>query len=557
MALTEKEELELLQLEEEEYQQSLKKQEPSEPKPRHMEAAMAGLGDVFGFGDEAQAAIESMLPVPEIDKQLLAQGFTGDIGKKPSYSDLVSQYKAKREKLAEESPLAYYGAKGAGMIGTAGIGAGSPILSGIALGALQGAGESEGSIVQDPTQLGKDIATGAGLGFAGGAIGKGLGSLMSRGATATGEAAKESAVRALGFTKKQLKEIKRSAKDFEKIKDLGEYALEKDLTGPFTSPASRLEKLKELKALKEQDLTKALTDIQGEFLTNPELQQQALTLNKIKELAKASTKKPTTKAAEEEAIDKALKTLSDYTDEARMAQPLTPLELQAEKVALNEAGRFAKVDDLTASVEGARALRSQFKKAIEQYSDLISQKKPDAKKIKDINEELSKIAELSKPAEDKALAELVSKPDALNRAALAGSIFTGDPSIVGARAAADIASDVFTGAAPGALKAASKTMEKVAKITPVTTATSSRALQSEFQKNNDTTSLVDMEPQRLQQMAESIASSTDPVDQQLSDLLNIASQKTGVQKNASIFKLMQDPKYRLRLKELNKPESEK
>lgn len=551
MALTEKEELELLQLEEEEYQQSLKKQEPSEPQSRPLDAAMAGLGDTFGFGDEAQAAIESILPNPtkEIDEQL---GI-----KPPLYSDLVSQYKARREKLAEENPLAYYGAKGAGMIGTAGIGAGSPILSGIALGALQGAGESEGSIMQDPSQLGKDIATGAGLGLAGGTIGKGLGSLMSRGAAATGEAAKESAVKALGFTKKQLKEIKKSSKDFERIKELGEYALEKDLVGPLTSPADRLEKLKELKGVKEEDLRKALTEIQGEFLTNPELQQQALTLNKIKELAKASTKKPTTKAAEEEAIDKSLKVLSNYADEAKMSQPLSPLDLQAEKVALNEAGRFSKLDDLTASVEGARALRNQYKKAIEQYSDLVSQKNPDAKKIKDINEELGKLAELSKPTEDKALAELVSKPDALNRAALAGSIFTGDPKIVAARALADKASDLFMGAAPGSLKATSNVMKSLAPVTPATTAASGRALQTEFQKDNNTQSLVNMEPQQLQQMAESIASSSDPIDRQLSDLLNIASQKTGVQKNASIFKLMQDPKYRLRLKELNKPESEK
>lgn len=204
MALSPNEELELLQLEEEEYQHSLKNKQPATAAPvaaqapeapveessSNLDAGLAGAaqGATFGFSDELGAA-----------KDVAADYLTGsNVGKK--WREYQQMREAANKKLAEEHPLSYTAGEigggvassllvpqlGAAKIATtagrfspaaakflagqgesalarmAGKGA-TMAIQGAPVGALYGVGASEHNIEQ-PVELLKDAASGAGMG---------------------------------------------------------------------------------------------------------------------------------------------------------------------------------------------------------------------------------------------------------------------------------------------------------------------------------------------------------------------------------------------------------
>lgn len=175
MPLTPQEELELLQLEEEEYQHSLKNTSPAkqqekakdkEPESTSMQAALSGAaqGLTFGFSDELGAAAD-----------VAADYLTN----KPvdNIADRWRQYQKEREavnlKQEEEHPWAYTGGNIAGSIAPAlipGLGVageamtlGKAAKAGAVYGGLSSLGTSKAD-VSNIKELGKDVATGTAAG---------------------------------------------------------------------------------------------------------------------------------------------------------------------------------------------------------------------------------------------------------------------------------------------------------------------------------------------------------------------------------------------------------
>lgn len=163
MALTEQEELELLQLEEEEYQQSLKQQKSKDELSKTDTLVGAGLqGATFGFGDELTAAGAALADIAEGPKKL------------EDYKNLYNQYlKSERSQLKkeqEENPKTALAANIAGGFLTPGgsllagaKGAKQLATVGAGVGALAGLGTSEAETLPGMAQ---DV----GLGAVGGAV---------------------------------------------------------------------------------------------------------------------------------------------------------------------------------------------------------------------------------------------------------------------------------------------------------------------------------------------------------------------------------------------------
>lgn len=153
-----------------------------------MEAAFEGLkqGGTLGYGEEIGAAGQEALDViqsymnkfgldnkaaSQVDQELLAQGFTGDLS--PSRTE---SYKAERDlqreelaKIQEAQPGAYLGGAIAGSIPAAVATGGMGIPALAAEGAVAGLGTSEAELIGDDIELGeaaKDIAGGAAMGLA-------------------------------------------------------------------------------------------------------------------------------------------------------------------------------------------------------------------------------------------------------------------------------------------------------------------------------------------------------------------------------------------------------
>jgi len=246
MALNPKEELELLQLEEEEYQHSLKAQAPvasAAPMPPiqddainqdglDKQAAFSGLaqGSTFGFSDEMGGAAD----------------VAGDVltGKAPdSLLDKYREYQKLRESAnkadAERSPISYTGGEIAGAVGTGflmpGIGgakvasiggrllgpgaeaflaaknatglakvagkATTGLIEGAPLGAAYGIGSSEHTL-NEPVELAKDAASSAAMGSLTGAsmaaAGAGSGMAYDKLKSAFGDEGKKNILRQAG-----------------------------------------------------------------------------------------------------------------------------------------------------------------------------------------------------------------------------------------------------------------------------------------------------------------------------------------------------------------------
>lgn len=222
MPLSPQEELELLQLEEEEYQASQASGQPAlmgspevgkalqqGPDQSTINAALAGAaqGSTFGFSDEIGAGVDV---AGEAGKELLSGKVPDMVGLPAKWREYQKSREAANKALSEESPYAYLGGEAAGGVGSAMLmpslgaarvatgaaklspklgsflagqsggamsrvaGKGSAMaLEGAPLGALYGAGSSEADLSK-PSELAMDTASGAAMGSIGGlAIGGG------------------------------------------------------------------------------------------------------------------------------------------------------------------------------------------------------------------------------------------------------------------------------------------------------------------------------------------------------------------------------------------------
>lgn len=172
-----------------------KEMAPVQDNTRHGQAALEGFGQTAsqGYLAHLQAAVENMLPSPtrDVDAKLREQGFTVP---EDNYVKMRDENLARQEQLAKEAPLANLlgkaGGIGASMLvpggqmakgASLGKAMGTAALQGAAQGAVYNPGDTAGEL--NPIQIEQrmsNAALGAGLGAAGGAVAKGIGTLADK-----------------------------------------------------------------------------------------------------------------------------------------------------------------------------------------------------------------------------------------------------------------------------------------------------------------------------------------------------------------------------------------
>jgi hypothetical protein len=551
-------------------------------------ALSAAVSNPFQMGPRLDAAAESLLEKvypgksPEdVNKELREQGFTGDIQPR-DFDEKVAEARAYREMLEKYNPKSYgLGAVGR-EIGTSlvglpikaaqGLGIAAkyaPLAAGAATnviqGALTGAGESQASLTQDPAQLLEDTLIGASIGGAFGVAGEGLQKIGKAAVPFFKEAAETKAVQGLGYTKKQLKNIKKSNKaDFEKILEQGRYALDKKIVTPFSSPEDRFEKIQDLVGENENILNDALTKMDSVLSNEPKsLERFGKSINDIKQQALDSflEKNPNAKQPDVDSFKKALDVLSDYGDDVMGNIKLSPKDLQAEKIALNTAGKYADIGNtgttVSTTVDAARALRDQYKNTIEDYGRLSGTiSGEEATNIKNVNKELGDLYRLREAAENQVLNELKgssgTKPgDVMMGLGIAGM----DPKLLAAKGISDITGKYGRGLlATGAdtLKSGFDMVTKQSDNLPLQSVIKTAATAAGKWKATENV-VADVKPETPEQTAmlsQQVRQIKDPKAQQLADLLQKASQGGEQKRNSQLFSIMQDKDYRKLLNEL-------
>lgn len=488
--------------------------------------------------------------------------------------NLMSVYeeaKAKRSAMELEQekaqPTASMIGTGAGLLATAplnllkgakALGKALPVAEAALQGTVAGFGASEGSVLQDPGTLLKDTLTGTGIG---GGLGK-AGEMVSSGLSTFGksisDSSKENALKALGYTKKQLKKIKGNSKDFETLKDVGGKAQDLGLTGPFMSNEGRYEKIQDLISQNEDKLTKKLGDIDTNLQSNPDLfNELKVAKSEIVDGAVAQFKKQNPEASDE-MLNKFVETIKKMTTKADDPDFLNATKLQAKKIALNQEGKYNKIDDVNVSVDAARNLRSEYKKAIEKYGEVVNQRTgANTSEIKNINKDLGDLFEMRKAAEDATLKDLSGKMSLTNKAGVGFSLLDLNPKALAASTAVDAISKYGQGIASSSKRATGDFLKNNANsITSSVAEATSREGTRNLLQNNNVNSISEKSPEAINALATKSVQKYGKDGEKLSNLLKTISQKSNQGRTAAIFGMMQNPDYRMKLNELNNEEQE-
>lgn len=226
MALSEAEELELLELEEAEYQASKaasKNNTPEVPSVSKMESGIRGgaQGLSFGFADEITGALESLLS----DK---------------TYQQARDESRAAYEAASQANPITYGTGQVAGAIAPALLTGGGSVATSIgslaAQGAAQGLGSSEADLTEgDVLGAAKDAAIGGTIGAVTGKAGQMLskipvGKMFGKAADYADEVAETSAAKALGAGKKEF-----LPQNLNRTREMGRTALQEKVVTPLAS----------------------------------------------------------------------------------------------------------------------------------------------------------------------------------------------------------------------------------------------------------------------------------------------------------------------------------
>ncbi len=255
MALTPDEELELLELEEEEYQFQ-KKSKPQNVDTKKdvsmLDSATRGYaqGSTLGFADEIGGAIGAGIDKiaglfgdspTEVSAKLAEQGFKGDIGP----TDFKGAYKQSRNEqrqddlaAQEANPWTYGLSNVAGSMALPGLNAAKGAsavkagLMGAGSGALQGAGNTEDIASMKALE---DILTGAAFGGVSSAAMQGasnyIGKIKSDDvADSLKEIAENQSARALGAERGTIKSL-----GMDKVRDIGRYGLDNKIVTPLAN----------------------------------------------------------------------------------------------------------------------------------------------------------------------------------------------------------------------------------------------------------------------------------------------------------------------------------
>lgn len=516
---------------------------------------------------------------PRLDA--LYETVTG-VNEDKSFDEKVAEAKAYRELLEKYNPKSYAaGAIGRELATSAvglpvkvvqGLGVAAKaapvvasLLTNVAQGAVTGAGESDTSLTQDPEQFLKDVGTGALTGVVGTGAGEVLQFVGKKAVPFLKESAEKSAVASLGFNKNQLKKLKKqSPDDFEGILKAGRFALDKGITGGWKGSEGRFEKIQELVSENEDILSDALRkmDESGTEMFSKsidEIKEEALQAYRAKNTIAGKSR---TKASDEESFKNALDMLTRYDDPTRMQSKLLASDLQAEKIALNEAGKYAKIEDanttIPATVDAARALRTQYKKAIEDYAKLTgSLTGEELADIKNVNKDLGMLYDLRTSAEDQVLKQFKGeKSEGAGSIIQAAGLLNLDPKLLAIKPVKQAISDYWDSVAAGGKDLTRKIGEGLAKQSdklPLQSGfrTAGTGLTKEAIRRKGVVAEVAPETQEeTAALSEEARQIQDPKAQQLADVLEKASQAGDQKRKSLMFSLMQDKDYRRLLNEL-------
>lgn len=244
LSQAEKDELELLELEEQEAQYQASKKPEAKDSGFSPRAALEGLGQSasLGYLNNIKAATEPL-------SAGIYNALTGNDVEADDYVTARDGYNKQGDKLREENPASYYGGMGAGALLTApampgfsaakGAGAlakvGAAAKTGVAYGAAANPGDVAGEI--SPVQAAPRIMNAGIGGLIGGGIqggiegGAKLGS-MAKDAIGNGSRnmAKRLAARSLGLERGTIKKL-----GADQVDEIGAYALDNKIISPFGS----------------------------------------------------------------------------------------------------------------------------------------------------------------------------------------------------------------------------------------------------------------------------------------------------------------------------------
>jgi hypothetical protein len=568
MALTEQEELELLELEEEEYQSSLSKK--NEPETSALEAAKTGAfsSASLGFLDELAGAMEAGgqaigvkgLGAPSISETELISPKGLDLAElKKTYEEARNRRRSLEKKAQEDQPLAYTGGTLVGGVATAPLAPISTARGAAIAGGLAGLGTSEAQDLASLETLG-DVGVGA---VGGAALQKAL-PVAGEAIKGTGRAAKKAgqfvtdlplirdfidttkgAYQGKAYSgqvpkyEKELRETAKNTLDLLKELNLKKASKQSDILETATEAGQKIDtapqllntyqKLKNLNpqelAGKEQrqlarELEKFLiptiegTDLVGQ--TPKELNATIKNLNNligskeksgVKDIALDLLSNLKKQASEEiEGLAPATKEVSETMALFERASGKTPQEYVA---GLNEADNAALVDRMT---------------------KVLSQSEDVPVRIQDVVEGFSRVKGLKDYAPD--VADYVAKQaKAQARDLELAKMASGDVKYFGER--------ISTGAAKLG-EATGATAKKIKEGTIDRTAA--------YVKKST--------PQWATQTAQALKQKATPAAQTLSTIMEKMAGSSDQKRTAIMFGVMQNPEYRQLLNEINPVDNE-
>ena len=406
-------------------------EQPQQPQPRPVEAAVTGFGQAatLGFLPQIQAAVGQVLPDPSagVDEELAAQGFT--IEQDPeTYTQARDAFIRRNQKLAEEnlaaSAAGQVGGAVASGIATGGLGiaakgatlaqrAATAAKTGGLLGFLENPGDTEGEV--NPLQIRGRLGNAA-TGAITGAVAQGA----LEGVGAVGKALKELPDTVKNFA--ELKAVKSSGamlKDFRKLFDTGRankagrLLLDRNLVQAGDDVERIAKKVSILKNETGQQLGDIYSKVNDELLDRKiidkmsrrqvaRMQDSSLDMERVAEDLRRSIGKSLKGKAGMKAV------LSRVDDElttlASNGNNLNASEVHKLRQSFDDLINFDKVSRDTPLLQQQfikirTDLNKRIQKRLDFFDDVFGSQK--AKELRKLNSEFSTLAEIDKVAADR------------------------------------------------------------------------------------------------------------------------------------------------------------
>lgn len=352
MALSEAEELELLELEEQDAagaasaKQSRLGQTHDELRiPTNIKKSVglgAAQGLTLGFGDEGAGAIAGF------GKDILS----GILPRMESYRNARDQFRETFREAKSDNPKSYVGGELVGSVGTLPFLGGATVPRMMALGAAQGLGNSEADLTRgDVGGAVRDTTIG---GILGGLLGK-AGNTISKAISIPGfeDLAQTRAAKALGYTKRFFKD----PKQFEKAKKVGQTMLDEGVISPGAGAEEMMSRVQSLASKSGSQIGKFLKGIGGGF--DPE-----------KAIDEIESLRPQFRGGDYKVVHKALDRAID-TIKAHGSGPLSFEETNTLKGLLQEAGKF-NTNSEALNIGTRRLAAGKFRASMDQQLEDIA-----------------------------------------------------------------------------------------------------------------------------------------------------------------------------------------